>query len=76
MSRVVEDQSAPIPEKITSKLRRIIYKDEGRSTSAVEATQPPASSMLRCSEEEAAGAIVYREMESDGILIDRFSIRR
>jgi hypothetical protein len=30
------DQSAPIPEKVTSELGRIIWKDEGRSMRAVK----------------------------------------
>jgi hypothetical protein len=33
--RAVEDQSAPIPENITSELGRIIHMDGGRSTCAV-----------------------------------------
>jgi hypothetical protein len=32
----MEDQSAPIPEEITSELGRIIPKDEGRSMRAVK----------------------------------------
>jgi hypothetical protein len=32
----VEDQSAPIPEEITSELGGIIYMDDGRSMRAVE----------------------------------------
>jgi len=34
-SRAVEDQSAPIPENITSELGRIIHMDGARSTAAV-----------------------------------------
>jgi len=33
--RAVEDQSAPIPEEITSELGRIIHMDGARSTAAV-----------------------------------------
>jgi len=35
-TRAMGDQSAPIPEKVTSELGRIIRKEEGRSMRAVK----------------------------------------
>ncbi len=37
-TRAVEDQSAPIPEEITSKLGGIIYMDYGRPMRALKAS--------------------------------------
>jgi hypothetical protein len=41
--RAMGDQSAPIPEKVTSELGRIIWKDEGRSMRAVKGHFRPPS---------------------------------